>query len=44
MSRDIWLISNTHFNHANILKFTDSKTGNLVRPDFDDEDCTRPAS
>jgi len=36
MSRDIWLISDTHFNHANILKFTDSKTGNPVRPGFDD--------
>ena len=35
MSRDIWLISDTHFNHANILKFTDSRTGNLVRPGFE---------
>jgi calcineurin-like phosphoesterase family protein len=36
MSRDIWLISDTHFNHANILKFTDSNTGLLVRPEFKD--------
>jgi calcineurin-like phosphoesterase family protein len=36
MSKDIWLISDTHFNHANILKFTDSRTGKLVRPDFED--------
>lgn len=28
---DIWIISDTHFNHANILKFTDSKTGKLIR-------------
>lgn len=36
MSRDIWLISDTHFNHTNILKFTDSRTGLLVRPEFRD--------
>lgn len=28
--RDIWVISDTHFGHENILKFTD-KDGNLVR-------------
>lgn len=28
---DIWVISDTHFNHANILKFTDSATGELIR-------------
>ena len=28
---DIWVISDTHFNHANILKFTDSNTGELIR-------------
>lgn len=28
---DIWLISDTHFRHANILKFTDSNTGELIR-------------
>lgn len=31
MSRDIWVVSDTHFRHSNILKFTDSQTGNLVR-------------
>jgi len=30
MSKDIWLISDTHFGHANILKFTDND-GNLIR-------------
>lgn len=33
MTRDIWIISDTHFRHANILKFTDGKTGKLVRGD-----------
>jgi calcineurin-like phosphoesterase family protein len=28
---DIWVISDLHYNHANILKFVDSK-GNRVRP------------
>jgi calcineurin-like phosphoesterase family protein len=28
---DIWVISDTHFNHANILNFTDY-SGNKVRP------------
>lgn len=31
MSRDIWIVSDTHLGHENILKFTDSATGNLVR-------------
>jgi len=31
MSGDIWLISDTHFQHANILNFTDSGTGELIR-------------
>jgi len=31
VSKDIWLISDTHFQHENILKFTDSNTGELVR-------------
>ena len=30
MARDIWLISDTHFFHENILKFTD-KDGELIR-------------
>lgn len=30
MSKDIWLISDTHFFHANILKFKDSN-GELIR-------------
>jgi len=33
---DIWLISDTHFNHTNILKFVDNTTGDLVRPGFND--------
>ena len=33
MSKDIWLISDTHFQHANILNFVDSNTGQLVRGD-----------
>lgn len=32
MSKDIWVISDTHFNHANILKFTDN-TGKIIRGD-----------
>lgn len=31
MSRNIWIISDTHLSHENILKFTDSRTGNLIR-------------
>jgi calcineurin-like phosphoesterase family protein len=33
MSRNIWIVSDTHFGHANILKFVDSKTGIPVRGD-----------
>jgi calcineurin-like phosphoesterase family protein len=33
MSKDIWIISDTHFRHTNILKFTDSATGKLIRGD-----------
>ena len=29
-----WVISDTHFHHANILNFVDSKTGLKVRPEF----------
>ncbi len=35
IARDTWLISDTHFLHKNILKFVDSTTGLLVRPNFD---------
>jgi calcineurin-like phosphoesterase family protein len=34
MSGNIWLVSDTHFNHSNILKFTDSESGELIRPGF----------
>jgi calcineurin-like phosphoesterase family protein len=38
--KDIWVISDTHFRHENILKFTDSTTGALVRGDrFADVDA-----
>lgn len=33
--RDIWFISDTHLNHANILTFR-GLDGELIRPDFDD--------
>jgi calcineurin-like phosphoesterase family protein len=33
-SRNIFIVSDTHFGHANMLKFTDSTTGELVRPAF----------
>ena len=33
---DIWLISDTHFNHANILNFASTwKQGERVRPEFE---------
>ena len=32
--RNIFIISDTHFGHANILKFTDSNTGLSIRPGF----------
>lgn len=39
MSGDTWLISDTHFGHKNILNFTDSRTGKLIRGDrFTDVD------
>ena len=31
---NIWVISDTHFGHANILNFIDSRTGLKVRPGF----------
>lgn len=33
--RNIWVISDTHFNHENILKFIDGTTGRQIRPKFD---------
>lgn len=32
---DIWFISDTHFDHANILTFRD-KESNYIRPEFND--------
>ena len=26
MNNNIWVVSDTHFNHANILRFTDSRS------------------
>jgi calcineurin-like phosphoesterase family protein len=38
--KDIFITSDTHFRHANILKFTDSTTGALIRGDrFADVDA-----
>jgi calcineurin-like phosphoesterase family protein len=36
--KDIWFFSDHHFSHENILKFTDSNSGELVRPNFDNVD------
>jgi calcineurin-like phosphoesterase family protein len=36
MTKNIWVVSDTHFNHANILRFTDSNTSELIRPGFAD--------
>ena len=33
---DIWVISDTHWQHQNILNFTDSNTGKPIRPGFSD--------
>jgi hypothetical protein len=35
INRNIWVISDTHFGHANILNFTDSNTGAKVRTFYD---------
>jgi calcineurin-like phosphoesterase family protein len=32
--RDIWIVSDTHFNHKNILNFQSRETGKLIRPGF----------
>ncbi len=34
--KNIWVISDTHFFHENILKFKDSTSGELIRPGFKD--------
>lgn len=34
MAKDIWISSDFHLNHSNILRFTDSKTGARIRPEF----------
>lgn len=36
--RDIWVTSDTHFFHSNILTFVNNKTGLRIRPEFDDVD------
>lgn len=36
--KEIWVISDTHFHHANILGFIDSRTGLKVRPGFNNVD------
>ena len=33
--REIFIVSDTHFGHANILKFTDSATGMRIRPHWE---------
>ena len=33
--REIFIVSDTHFGHANILKFTDSDTGLRIRPQWE---------
>jgi calcineurin-like phosphoesterase family protein len=33
---DIWVTSDSHWNHVNILRFTDNNTGKLIRPEFKD--------
>ena len=38
MSRDIWFFSDHHFSHGSILTFTDGKTGDRIRPMFDNVD------
>lgn len=33
ITRDIWIVSDTHFGHANMLKFR-NRDGSLTRPEF----------
>lgn len=33
--REIFVVSDTHFGHANMLKFTDSTTGSRIRPQWE---------
>ena len=35
MAGDLWVISDTHLNHRNMLNFRDHVTGNLIRSGFD---------
>ena len=34
MTNNIWVTSDQHWNHENILKFINSETGELIRPGF----------
>jgi calcineurin-like phosphoesterase family protein len=36
--RDIFIISDTHFGHENILRFTDSHSGQRIRPQWENVD------
>ena len=36
--REIFVVSDTHFGHANMLKFTDSTTGSRIRPQWETVD------
>jgi calcineurin-like phosphoesterase family protein len=36
VNKDTWLIADTHLNHKNILHFRNYRTGELIRPGFDD--------
>jgi calcineurin-like phosphoesterase family protein len=36
--RNIFIVSDTHFGHANMLRFTDSTTGARVRPQWENVD------
>lgn len=36
--KEIWITSDTHYNHANILNFVDATTGERIRPEFSNVD------